>query len=102
MRKDSPEGQGSRPPSGVPRATLLSNKREQWLTGYSTINVIIWHSHRMFTCRMMLKNPESLQEHRVYSWSLLVFLFFSLPSILDRTINPTLRKTKTSWDEKHN
>ncbi|GFT71377.1 hypothetical protein NPIL_531601 [Nephila pilipes] len=33
--KDSPRGTtGSRPPSGVPRATLCSHEGEQWLTGY--------------------------------------------------------------------
>ncbi|GFT41175.1 hypothetical protein NPIL_101871, partial [Nephila pilipes] len=41
MRKDSPRGTtGSRPPSGVPRATLRSHAGEQWLTGYSKIRSV--------------------------------------------------------------
>ncbi|GFS81271.1 hypothetical protein NPIL_457521 [Nephila pilipes] len=42
MRKDSPRGTtGSRPPSGVPRATLRSHAGEQWLTGYFQIRSVL-------------------------------------------------------------
>ncbi|GFT70617.1 hypothetical protein NPIL_112701 [Nephila pilipes] len=41
-KKDSPRGTtGSRPPSGVPRATLRSHAGEQWLTGYFEIRSVL-------------------------------------------------------------
>ncbi|GFT45589.1 hypothetical protein NPIL_65401 [Nephila pilipes] len=66
-RKDSPRGTtGSRPPSGVPRATLRSHAGEQWLTGYFRIRSVFFFDTEKNVYESYVMGVKLIQMHLIF------------------------------------